>query len=197
MRISHISVRAVFAAALAALLSGLAPAAAAQDLVPLVGKPIAYRVSMPAQGWNVSTVDDKLMVGRDSVIMIVSATDLVALQGDSRAGTEADRRRILTARFMGSDSIMMALMTRVAARATALEQEGLVQEIRTLGGQRAAYIRDRKVQDGRTTWRQVYLTVKDGIMYLLVFVAQGENPDMHKDLFDRVHQSFVLAETPK
>jgi hypothetical protein len=192
MRLSRISVLAVFAAALA----GLAPAAAAQDLVPVEGAPIAYRIGVPV-GWASSNENGNLTFGHEDAVIIVSATDLVGLQESPPPVTEESRRRILTQRFMGSDSIMMALMTRVASRAAALEQEGLVKEIRTLGGQRAAYLRDRQVQNGVTRWRQAYITVKDAVMYLLVFVVQDSDPDKHKDLFDRVHQSFVLAERPK
>jgi hypothetical protein len=195
MRISCIRVRAVFAA----LLFGLAPGAAAQQgLLPLEGSPIAYRVNVPYPGWSNTSENGMMMIARDEAMIIVTATDLAVLQERPASMSEEQYRRILTERFMASDSVMMALTTRVVSRAAALEQEGLVQEVRTLGGQRAAYIRARKVQDdGKTTWRQAYLTVKDGIMYMLVFVVQDRNLDKHKDLFDRVHQSFELAAAPK
>lgn len=164
MRISRISARSVLAAALVALPFGLAPAAAAQDLVPVQGAPIAYRVSLPGPGWETSNENGSLTVGREDVMIIVSATDLVSLQQRPQTVSEAQYRSILTQRFMASDSVMMALMTRVVANARSLEQ-GLVKEVRTLGGQRAAYIRERQAQsNGEPRWHQAYLTVKDGVV---------------------------------
>ncbi|HEX8211422.1 MAG TPA: hypothetical protein VF584_14720 [Longimicrobium sp.] len=182
-------------AALAALLSGLAPAAAAQPLVTFQGTPIAYRVDVPVQGWNRSVDNDVLTVGRDDVIMMVSVTDLVSLQQNPGTVSEADQRRIYTQRFMGSDSIMMALMTRVVSSLNSLEPDGRVLEVSTLGGQRGAYVRGR-LQGPTPGVGEAYLTVKDGIMYLLVFFARDSSPEKHQDLFDRVHRSFVLAEAP-
>jgi hypothetical protein len=180
MRISNVTPRGVLAAALLALLFGVAPGAAAQDLVPVVGAPIAYRVEVPDQGWTRSGDDGMLTVGRNDAMIIVSVMDLATLQQRPASVSESQYRTTLTQRFMASDSVMMALMTRVVSRAPALEREGLVQEARTLGGQRAAYIRDRQVQNGTTRWRQAYLTVKGGIMYMLVFVVQDTDPDKYK-----------------
>lgn len=195
MRSSHIGARALFAV-LAGLLFGRAPAAA-QDLVPVTGAPVAYRVNLPGAGWNTSNENGMLMVGRDDAMIVVTATDLTTLQQRPANITEAQHRTALTQRFMASDSVMLDVMSRVVAGASTLEPEGLVKEIRTLGGQRAAYIRDRKVENGSPKWRQAYITVKDGIMYMLVFIVQDTALDTHKDLFDRVQQSFALAETPR
>lgn len=196
MRISRIRirVRAAFAASLLVLLSGLAPAAAAQPLATIQGSSIGYRVDLPA-GWEKSGGDDMLMVGRGDVIISVSATDLVALQKTPQPVSVAEQRRIYTQRFMDSDSAMMALMAGVAERLR-LEPDGRMLEVRTLGGQRAAYVRGRPVQNRALGSSQAYLTVKDGILYLLSFIALDNNPGRHQDLFDRVHQSFVLAEAP-
>jgi|GEM_PF-3254483 len=195
MHISGIRARAVLAAALVALLFGLAPGAAAQDLVPVVGRPIAYRVSMPSVGWTVSTENDVLQVSREDAVIMVSATDLTTLQPKPASISEADYRKILTQRFMGSDSVMLALMSRVAANASSLEQDGRV-EIGTLGGQRAARVQDRRERNGVARWHHSYITVKDAVLYMLAFDVPGETPEAHKDLFDRIHQSFVLAEAP-
>jgi hypothetical protein len=195
MHISSIRARAVLTAALVALLFGLAPAAAAQDLVPVEGKPIAYRVSMPAAGWNTSTDIGVLQASREDAVIMVSATDLTTLQAKPASISEADYRKILTQRFMASDSVMLALMTRVAANASSLEQDGRV-EIGTLGGQRAAHVQDRRAVNGVARWHRSYITVKDAILYMLAFDVPGGNPEAHKDLFDRIHQSFVLAEAP-
>jgi hypothetical protein len=195
MHVSSIRARAVFAAALVALLFGLAPAAAAQDLVPVVGKPIAYRVSMPAVGWTISTENNVLQVSREDAVIMVSATDLTTLREKPASVSEEDYRRILTQNFMGSDSVMMALMTRVAAKARSLEPDARV-EIGTLGGQRAAHVQDRRMQNGEARWHRSYITVKDAIMYMLAFDVPGGNPDAHKDLFERIRQSFVLPDAP-
>jgi hypothetical protein len=183
----------VFAAALFALLSAMAPGAAAQPLVTVRGSAIAYRVDVPL-GWEQSGGDD-LMVGRDSVFIAVSATDLVPLQKTPLPGSVGEQRRLLTQRFMHSDTVMMAIVSRVA-RNLDLAEDGRVLEVRTLGGQRAAYMSGRPVQSRMKGMAHVYFTVKDGVMYLLTFNAMDTNPEKHQDLFDRVHRSFVLAEAP-
>lgn len=189
-------VRLVFASTCAALLFALAPAAA-QELRVVEGTPIAFRMGVPdAAGWDVSNDSAGLTVGRSDLLMMVSATDLAAMQAPPAGVSRVDQRRILTQRFMGSDSAMMALMTRVIARSGVLERDGLVMEARTLGGQRAAYLRDRATMAGALWSRQAYITVKDAVMYLVVFFVKGNDPDAHKDLVDRVQRSFVLAEAP-
>ena len=196
MHMSRIRARAVLAAAFAALFS-VAQGAAAQELTTVTGTPIAYRIGLPVPDWQLQRNDaEMLMVGTTDAVIIASAWDLMANEQRHAALPEDLHRRIVTERFMGSDSTLLAGVAEALANAGTLQPDGQVAEIRTLGGERAGYMRAQWVRNGDTGWAHAYMTVKDGIMYALLYVVGGTDADKYKELVDRVQQSFVLAAAP-
>jgi hypothetical protein len=195
MHMSRIRVRAVLAAAFVALF-GVVPRAAAQDFTTVTSAPVGYRVDVPVE-WQLQRNDaEMLMVGTTDAVIIASAWDLMANEQRHAALPEDFHRRIVTERFMGSDSTLLAGVAEALANAGTLQPDGQVAEIRTLGGERAGYMRAQWVRNGDTGWAHAYMTVKDGIMYALLHVVGGTDPDKYKELVDRVQQSFVLAAAP-
>lgn len=193
---SRIRARAVLAAAFVALL-GVAPRAAAQDLTTVTSAPVGYRVDLPVPEWQLQRNDeDMLMVGTTDAVIIASAWDLMANEQPQPSLPEDFHRRIVTERFMGSDSVLLAGVAEALANTGTLQRDGRVAEIRTLGGERAGYMRAQWVRNGDTGWAHAYMTVKDGVMYALLHVVGGTDPDKYKELLDRVRQSFVLAAAP-
>lgn len=195
MRMPRIRTRAVLAAAFAALF-GLAPGAAAQPFFPVVGVPIPYEVSLPVDWENVSDDEEMLMLSKDDALIIVAAADLMAEEGDDDGGPMTDaelkERRQFTQGLVGSDEMLLGMLD-ASLMSEGMEREGLVQEIRTLGGRRSAYMRGRVVEDGEAGWVEMYVTAKDGIMYMLAFIVQGPDTAPYDELFGRIHQSFALA----
>ncbi len=196
MRTFRIRTHAVLAAAFAAL-AGTAQAAAAQDLAPLTGTPVAYQVGMPVPAWELLRNDEEMMqVGTADAVIIASAWDLLAQEQRNPAIPDHIHRTIVTNQWMDSDSLLMARVAEALSSTGNLQAEGRVEEMRTLGGERAAYMRTQWEREGDTGWAQAYVTVKDGIMYMLVHVVAGADADKYGEIFGRVHQSFVLAAAP-
>ncbi len=191
MRTSRIRTSAVFAAAVAAL-SGVE--AAAQQLFPVVGIPVAYEVSLPV-GWESDNSDPGLLVVQnDGVVIMVGAVDLMAVEGETGGGpmndAELKERRRLTQRVVQDDSVLMSMVDAMFPGTAELTDK--VREVRTLGGQRSAYARGRYTEDGESGWLELHVTLRDGILYLLMFSTEGDS-DTHAELLGRVRQSFVLA----
>jgi hypothetical protein len=198
MHIAPIRVRPLFAAALTAALFGLAPAAAAQPLTITVGEPIAFQVGLP-QDFEVTQEEDMLFAESEDadVMVMVGASDLVAEEGNPLPVSEAESRRIFTSMILGSDSLLLALLNEGIMGAQGVQADEVVQEIRTLAGQRSAYARGPFETDGGTGWFEMHVTMKDGIIYLLAFMVQGkEGLDAHAPLFARIRESLVLADAP-
>lgn len=195
MRPFRIRTRAVLASALLALFC-LAPGAAAQQLFPVVGLSVAYEVSLPVDWEKIGEEEDMLMLGKDDAVIIVAAADLMAEEGEDDGGPMTDaelkERRRFTQTLVGSDEMLLGMLNAGMA-SDGLQNEGLVQEIRTLGGRRSAYMRGRVVEDGESGWVEMYVTARDGIMYMLAFIVQGQDMAAYDELFGRIHQSFVLA----
>ena len=195
MRMSRIRTRAMLAAAVVALF-GLAPAAASQPFFPVVGAPIPYEVSLPVDWANVSDDDAMLMLTKDDAVIIVAAADLMDedVGDDDGPMTDAElkERRRFTQELVGSDEMLLGMLN-AGMMSEGLQRDGLVQEIRTLGGRRSAYLRGRVVEGGESEWVEMHVTAKDGIMYMLAFVVQGESMEAYDELFGRIQASFVLA----
>lgn len=181
--------------ALAGALFGLAPAGAAQDLVTTVGDPIAYRVDLPADGVREEDADGLMSVMTDEAFVMVGALDLMEEEGEELPVSDPEARRILTAVFMASDSLLIGLMTQSMLNEGLALQE-MVTDIRTLGGERAAYVRGVYREGGEAGWVEMYVTVRDAIMYMLMVGTLGEDDAQLDALGSRIHGSFVLPDAP-
>jgi hypothetical protein len=117
-------------------------------------------------------------------------------QGDESPGPDAEARRVATDRFLGSDSLLLTLVNGGVAqmRSEGTRFDETAREIRSLAGQRAAYLSGRRTDELAAVSRlEVYVTVKDAIIYLLLFAAPEAEYAGHQALFDRVRASLVLA----
>lgn len=185
--------RALLACALATATPGLAPAAAAQNLTPVVGDPIAYRVSLPAGARVMSDRQNLHGVTRDAIVF-VGAVDLMDAQEREPKVSESEARRIMTSLFMQSDTLLLALLHH-GIRQRDVKLHDVVTEMRTLGGQRAAYL-GGVPNDGAHARLDAHMTVKDGILYLLIVHSNRRRGERSGMLAESIHQSFVLADAP-
>jgi hypothetical protein len=194
--------RPSLATALLAAVLALAPAVSAQSpasmpLTPTVGSPIAYRVDLPT-GWKTLNRDDEmLVVGSERLMIIVGATDLMKGEENPLPVSQAETRRIMTSMVLGSDSLLLGLLGEAA---TAMQKDAelrdVVTGIRTLGGQKSGYLQGRLV--GKEPGRfEMSITLKDGIMYMVAFGAQGDGLRENEPLLARVRDSLVFAPAPK
>jgi hypothetical protein len=185
---------------------GFAPAARAQTSAPVpltttVGDSIPYRVGLPGD-WKVTRLSMNssnfrvhvlVAEGGDTLAVAISATDLAA-QVDRPAGVSLGQmRRMMTERILGSDSLMYGMIREsVANRGWEVQDE--VREIRTLAGQRAAYMRGRSESEGMPVSFEMHVTMRDGIVYAIV--AMSDDHAAREPLFARIRESFVLAPAP-
>jgi hypothetical protein len=188
--------RLPFAAALLGAALVLAPPASAQDapsFLTTVGSPLPYRIDLP-RDWEITRQSETrkhgevytLAAGNGSLMASLTASDLVE--------TDDAVERQATDSTASSDSFLREAMRRTSARWRKTgEVSDLVQEIRTLSGQRAIYIRCRIVHDGKPHRLEMYMTVRDGIAYRLVTMAEGEDYAAHEPLFARIRDSLVLG----
>jgi hypothetical protein len=193
MRINLTSLRHALGLVLAGALFGLAPAGAAQDFVTTVGDPIAWRVDLPADGEREEDGDGMVSVMTDDAFVMVGAMDLMEQEEEGLPVSDEEARRIMTSVFMGSDSLLIGLMAQSMAE-QGLELDEMETEIRTLGGERAAYLRGVYRGEGDTGWLEMYLTVKDGIIYMLLVGTLGEDVAALDALGARIHGSFALPD---
>jgi hypothetical protein len=193
MQIQLLSPRATIALMLCAVLLGSAPAAA-QKLETIVGNPIAYRVGLPA-GAEIVDDGETVHVETENAIVFVGAVDLVATQDEKLPISDREARRLMTNVFMDSDSLLLGLLYQSMAQ-QGVELENIVTEMRTLGGQRAGYLRGEFVEAGDRARMEMHVTVKDGIMYLLIVGCEDGDDAASATLAQRIHQSFVLADAP-
>lgn len=179
---------------LVAALFGAAPAARAQELVPRTGSVVPYQIGLPA-GARITDNGESLMARTEDVLISVTAGDLLA-PGDARGGpAEVEARRALTNRVMGSDSFLVAVIDQNLA-AQNIRLGDRTTEVRTLGGERAMYAAGRFNLEGEPSWMGIYLTVKDGIAYILIIAREGEDEAEFQSFASRVHASFTLADGP-
>ncbi|HYR08019.1 MAG TPA: hypothetical protein VEQ60_09630 [Longimicrobium sp.] len=187
--------RVFLAAMLGAAMLALAPGAATQTLVSRVGDPVPYQIQLPALA-RISGDGEMLQAETDDFIVVVAAMDMMAEDKDPLPVSEAEARRILTNVVIGSDSLLLAMMEE-GAREQNLELSDVVKEIRTLGGQRSGWMRGRTTCScGHEVVIETYVTVKDGIVYMLMFGGYAENAERRAPLIARIHESFILADAP-
>lgn len=184
--------RSTLGPGMAGALFALAPAAPAQELVPVVGAPVAYEVSI-LPDWEVQREDESLMAGTEDVVLLVTTVDLLAgKDGAPLSAAELRGRRAYIESLADSDSLLLETATQRLVSDAEHAVSDITKEMRTLGGARAAYARGRLVSDDGTGWFHVYTAIHGGIVYVLVFMVRGEAPDAYAPLLARIHESFVL-----
>jgi hypothetical protein len=164
-----------------------------------VGTPVAYRVGIPVR-WELKEDGDKLTATNGRVMLVLGARDLVTNKVESKLPvSDAESRRILTNMFMSSDSLLLGLMDRITEQV--MEERGVrcsqvTREVRELAGQHAGF-HSLRCGEGREAARlDTWVTVKDGVMYMLVYAGEPKDYAANEPLFDRVRQSLVLADAP-
>ena len=189
---------------------------ASTPLVPHTGSPLAYRIGFPG-GWEVQRKDvnvsrqgqvqggritntvrmelqgETLTAESGTGFIQLLVSDIVPVQRSDLPVSWAEQRRIVTSTILGSDSLLFGLMAN-AARGLGTGFRNVVREIRTLGGQRAGYMSGLLVQPGLQSRTEIYVTVKDGIMYVMIFAESDSRFAAREPLFARVRDSLVFAE---
>lgn len=181
---------------IAIMLAGFAREAGAQALTPVEGQPVPYRISMP-EGWS-RAWDDGVLTVQDpdeEIVIVVSAMDLAADGTRPASMSEAQARRELTARVMSSDSVLLGLLQRNAVRASRHPLSDVSREIGTLGAEKAGWLSARTRISGEPGWMRVCLTVREGVLYTLLFMGLGEPRPEQDSLVAGIADSFVPAET--
>ncbi|HVG45747.1 MAG TPA: hypothetical protein VM890_13495 [Longimicrobium sp.] len=165
-----------------------------------VGTSVGYRVGIPER-WELKEEGEELTATNGRVTLFLGVRDLVTEKRESRLPVSpAESRRIMTNFFMGSDSLLLGLMDRM--RVEMMEERGvhctqLTREVRELAGQHAGFLSLRCDRGRRESVRfDSWLTVKDGVAYLLMYLGEPKDHAANEPLFDRVRQSLVLADTP-
>ncbi|HST61613.1 MAG TPA: hypothetical protein VLK84_23110 [Longimicrobium sp.] len=190
---SHTFMRSILALVVAGGLFGTAPAAAGQALILSEGTPIPYQVKLPVD-WGSVREDGVLIVGDGTAAVIITAQSLA--EGDEEEplpGSDAAASQQLIDMILSSDSVLMGMLTDQFATGAGMDLSDGVREMRTLGGQRAAYLRGRYNTDGEEGWIDAYLAIKNSVVYILAFRVPGDDPAPYAPLFTRIHESFVLA----
>jgi hypothetical protein len=171
--------------------------AGAQALTPVTGQPVPFRISVP-EGWNRSWDDGLLSVEDpdEETVIMVSAMDLAAPETRPASMSESEARRVLTARVMSSDSVLLQLLHRNAMRSSRFPLSDVTREVGTLGEEKAGWLSARtRVAEDQQGWMRVSLTVVDGVLYTLLFMGLGELRPEQEALVDRIGDSFVAADT--
>jgi hypothetical protein len=187
--------RLPFAAALLGAALVHAPSASAQDapsLLTTVGSPLPYRIDLP-RDWEINRESRTgkggesytLTAGNGSVTVSLVALDMV------ENGDAVERRA--TDSTVSTDSFLRDALRHNRVRWTKRGASDLVQEIRTLGGQRAVYTRCRIVRDGKPLWLEMHVAVRDGIMYMLTTMGEADGYAAHEPLLARIRDSLVLG----
>jgi hypothetical protein len=185
---------------------GFAPAARAQTSAPVpltttVGDSIPYRIGLPGD-WKITRLNGNASNARihalvaedgETRAVAISAADLVARVDRPAGVSEGQMRRMMTETILGSDSLMYEMM-RASTANLGWKVQDAVREIRTLGGQRASYMRSRFESEGAPVSFEMHLTVRDGIFYSIV--AMSDDHAAHEPMFARIRDSFVLAPAP-
>lgn len=175
--------------------AGLAPAAGAQTLVPVVGEPVPYRVSVP-EGWERESGDGVLLVSsrREELIITVTAMDLVAAQKPAPSVDQAEARRAITERVMSNDTFHLNMLQRNVQRMFPHPLSDIVQEIGTLGGEKAGCISAVSRMAGGDGWLRFCSTVHNGILYQLMFQGTRTLRPEQELLLARIRDSFEFAD---
>lgn len=186
-------------AALALFSLGAAPLSAQEgtglpQMVQHRGDPVPYRIGLP-KGWEIQRDDKSGMLGvarEGKVMLAVMALDLLPSPGPGLPPFDEEQRRVLTRAMMDSDSILFGLMgVRGEVMSSGGTMSGVVHEIRTLGGERAGYMSARL--EGRAARLEMYLTVQDGVVYMLVMAVHRDSAARYAPVFAAMRESMVLA----
>lgn len=179
----------------------VAPAAAAQSsttaLSTIVGDPVPFRVGLP-DGAEIRRREGQVTALAAGFLVTAGASDLLPELALEQGRFEAKLRRRLTDLLVESDTTLLGLAGELeGVLGAGVEVQPVVQKIRTLGGRRAAYVQARVRQNGMESWFESYITARDGLCYVLIFMGQGESGAGHEPLFARIRDSFVLAAAPQ
>lgn len=181
------STRVRSALSLAASLLGVAPAA--RKLTVRVGHPIPYRIALPEEA-AIEEASGLLSARTGDLAVVVVARDM--LDGEEcPVASSAPSRRRLTRMLMRSDVLLFTLLEEEFGNRN-LRLHDAVRRVRSLGGQWAACVRGRVDDNGVSGWIDIHATVRDGILYMLVFTLSGREPSAHEPLLARIRDSFVL-----
>ena len=194
------------AAALLLLVASAAPAQQAPRLPELeayAGEAVPYRIGFP-RGWQLrhepAGLPGGMVVassrGEEALVMIVAADLFV--KGAGSSASEAERRESMTRAIMEPDSLFrrLAQYPEGLARTNQGRLEGVVREIRTLGGQRAGYFSARLVHPSAPEDPQkieVLLTVQDGVVYMVYTMVEEKLAGRYEPALAAVRESLVLA----
>lgn len=187
----------------------------ATPLVPHAGTALDFRISLP-EGWTIDR--DDITASREAEVKMGTATNTVRVQVQGEVLSAAkgagyvhllvtdmvpvpsgvpvswsEQRRMMTSAVLDSDSLLLNLMAN-AIRGREAEFRDVVREIRTLGGQRAGYQSAVLVQRGLRSQTELYATVKDGVMYVLIVAEPESSFAGTEPLFARVRDSLMFAE---
>lgn len=176
----------------AALLTVTLPAAGQDQVtVPLAtvaGDSIGFRVDLPESA-EIYREGGTIKALTPQVTITVSAWELdhpVLAQAALGPGAEA--------RLLASDSLLTALWRRTRCP---YDESDVVEESRSLGGERAAYLRGRYdaeiIYHG---WFEGYITVHRGVVYMLSFQLDDLDYAAHEPLLARIRDSFRFAPPP-
>lgn len=175
---------------------GAAPAGAARELVPGAGSRIPFRVGLPA-GAQVEDDGRTLAAWTDSAIVMVDVVDLMEEEQGWREAvvSEPEARRIMTGIILDSDALLLRVRDDVLGeRKMALRE--VETDFRTLDGRRAAYVGGRFSHVGASGWIEVYVSIKDAVVYTLGIVRGGDDREAFQSLARRIHASFRMADGP-
>ena len=194
MRLRSLSVLSLVLIALASPAVAQAPD---PPLETMTGSPIAFRVDLP-RGWELERNGGYISAGRGRVVIAVGATDMYVRESVPAGMSEAEARRRITTMTMSSDSSMFEVMNMLGGlMADNDKTQDKKYEIRTLGGQRAGYVTGwMEMRTSPRARMDRYLTVKDGIAYLAVFMVEDARHEAHQPLFARVLDSFAFPAAP-
>jgi hypothetical protein len=138
-----------------------------------------------------------LTATRGRVMIMLITSDLLAEQENPLPVSDAEARRMLTDMLLSSDSLLYGMMGQWNVTPSGEPRlRDAIREIRTLGGQKAAYMRGHVAERGGSGEIEMHFTLKDGIMYFLMFAAEGSLGG-NETLFGRIRDSLVLAPAPR
>jgi hypothetical protein len=162
---------------------------ASRKLARRVGHPIPYRIALPEEA-EIHDAPGLLSARLDDLVVVVVARDLLHDEANP-APAAAPARRRLTRLLMNSDLLLFVLLEE-ELRNRNLKLHDAASRVRALGGQWAACVRGRLEENRLSGWIDIYATVKDGMLYMLVFTMSGGDPGAHEPLLARIRESLVL-----
>lgn len=169
--------------------AGVSPAR--RKLVVRVGDPIPYRVAVPEDA-EIETAPGRLSARTWDISVVAFALDAWAdEEPPSALGFPA--RAFFSVAVMGDDAMLFKLVEE-ELEIRKLQLEDVVRRIGRLGGQDAAHVRGRYDNGGAQAWVDTYLTVKNGVLYMLSFTVLRGVLNPYDRVLARIHGSFELPE---